>query len=77
MTKKLMAQYFEDRSFYQLQASALVDNPDQRIAADIRWGLLGHHFVWRLRRSCCLEVQILLKRKVEELLEEEGSIKEH
>ena len=39
MTKKLMAQYFEDRSFYQLQASALVDNPDQRIAADIRCGI--------------------------------------
>ena len=36
MTARLMAQYFADRSFYQLQAGQLVDNPDQRIAADVR-----------------------------------------
>jgi len=39
MTQRLMSQYFRDRSFYQLQAGQLVDNPDQRIAADVRWGL--------------------------------------
>jgi ABC-type uncharacterized transport system fused permease/ATPase subunit len=37
MTSNLLGQYFADRSFYQLQAGALVDNPDQRIAADVRW----------------------------------------
>eukprot|EP00877_Chromochloris_zofingiensis_P002340 jgi/Chrzof1/12106/Cz06g21170.t1 len=36
MTRELMQQYFADRSFYQLQAAALIDNPDQRIANDIR-----------------------------------------
>eukprot|EP00879_Flechtneria_rotunda_P026551 GHRR01028321.1.p1 GENE.GHRR01028321.1~~GHRR01028321.1.p1 ORF type:complete len:773 (+),score=316.24 GHRR01028321.1:1160-3478(+) len=36
MTAHLLEQYFADRSFYQLQAGALVDNPDQRIAADVR-----------------------------------------
>ncbi|KAF8071082.1 ABCC2 [Scenedesmus sp. PABB004] len=36
MTGHLLEQYFADRSFYQLQAGALVDNPDQRIAADVR-----------------------------------------
>jgi hypothetical protein len=36
MTNRLLAQYFRDRSFYQLQAGQLVDNPDQRIAADVR-----------------------------------------
>lgn len=36
MTSNLLGQYFADRSFYQLQAGALVDNPDQRIAADVR-----------------------------------------
>jgi len=28
--------YFRDRSFYQIQAGTLVDNPDQRISSDIR-----------------------------------------
>lgn len=36
MTRRLLAQYFEGRTFYRLQAGALVDNPDQRIAADVR-----------------------------------------
>jgi ABC-type uncharacterized transport system fused permease/ATPase subunit len=36
MTAHLLKQYFADRSFYQLQAGAIVDNPDQRIAADVR-----------------------------------------
>eukprot|EP00775_Hariotina_reticulata_P004789 gene4789-5039_t len=36
MTAHLLGQYFADRSFYQLRAGALVDNPDQRIAADVR-----------------------------------------
>lgn len=39
LTRRLMSQYFRDRSFYQLQAGQLVDNPDQRIAADVRWAL--------------------------------------
>ncbi|WIA11843.1 hypothetical protein OEZ85_011930 [Tetradesmus obliquus] len=36
MTAHLLKQYFADRSFYQLQAGAIVDNPDQRIASDVR-----------------------------------------
>ncbi|GBF88477.1 hypothetical protein Rsub_01190 [Raphidocelis subcapitata] len=36
MTARLLSQYFRDRSFYQLQAGGMVDNPDQRIAADVR-----------------------------------------
>lgn len=37
MTQRLLGQYFSDRAFYQLAAGALpVDNPDQRIAADVR-----------------------------------------
>ena len=38
MTSSLLGQYFEGRAFYRLQAGQLVDNPDQRIAADVRWG---------------------------------------
>lgn len=30
LTSKLLGQYFADRSFYQLQAGALVDNPGER-----------------------------------------------
>ncbi len=37
MTEQLLSQYLADRSFYQLQAEQLVDNPDQRIASDVRW----------------------------------------
>ena len=36
MTRKLTADYFANRAFYQVQAGALVDNPDQRIASDVR-----------------------------------------
>ncbi|KAI3431377.1 hypothetical protein D9Q98_004431 [Chlorella vulgaris] len=36
MTRRLTAEYFYDRTFYQVQAGALVDNPDQRIAVDVR-----------------------------------------
>ncbi|KAL4440466.1 hypothetical protein ABPG75_003467 [Micractinium tetrahymenae] len=36
MTERFTADYFYDRTFYQVQAGALVDNPDQRIAVDIR-----------------------------------------
>jgi hypothetical protein len=30
MTQRLLAQYFRDRSFYQLQAGQMVDNPGGR-----------------------------------------------
>ena len=36
MTNRFTADYFANRTFYQVQAGALVDNPDQRIAVDIR-----------------------------------------
>ena len=36
MTNQLTSDYFKDRTFYQVQAGALVDNPDQRIANDVR-----------------------------------------
>ena len=36
LTRRLTDDYFRDRSFYQVQAGALVDNPDQRISSDIR-----------------------------------------
>jgi len=35
MTKKMTSEYFENRKFYKIQASAMLDNPDQRIAVDI------------------------------------------
>ena len=35
MTNNLMDQYFKDRKFYTLQASAQLDNPDQRITSDV------------------------------------------
>jgi len=35
MTEKLMADYFEDRTFYTLQSEGTVDNPDQRISSDV------------------------------------------
>jgi len=35
MTEKLMATYFEDRTFYTLQSEGAVDNPDQRISSDV------------------------------------------
>ena len=36
MTQRLTADYFAERTFYQVQAGALLDNPDQRIAVDVR-----------------------------------------
>jgi putative ATP-binding cassette transporter len=36
MTQELLQDYFRDRSFYRLQAGGLVDNPDQRMASDIK-----------------------------------------
>ncbi|KAK9830575.1 hypothetical protein WJX81_000349 [Elliptochloris bilobata] len=36
MTKKVTSEYLANRAFYQVQAGALVDNPDQRIASDVR-----------------------------------------
>lgn len=35
MTEQFTEDYFYDRTFYQVQAGALVDNPDQRIAVDV------------------------------------------
>lgn len=36
MTRKVTSEYFENQTFYRVQAGSLVDNPDQRIASDIR-----------------------------------------
>ena len=36
MTSKLTADYLDGQAFYRMQASSLVDNPDQRISSDIR-----------------------------------------
>jgi len=36
LTRRITADYFSDRAFYQIQAGELVDNPDQRIASDVR-----------------------------------------
>ena len=35
LTRDLLGNYFSDRSYYDLNASADIDNPDQRIAEDI------------------------------------------
>lgn len=35
MTKRFTERYFEDRSFYRVQAGGLLDNPDQRISSDV------------------------------------------
>lgn len=35
LTHRFLASYFKDRNFYELNASATIDNPDQRIAEDI------------------------------------------
>ena len=35
LTNRFLASYFSDRSFYELNALAAIDNPDQRIAEDI------------------------------------------
>lgn len=36
MTRDLTAKYLADRSYYKMQSGQLVDNPDQRIASDVR-----------------------------------------
>lgn len=36
MTERFTQDYFADRTFYRIQADSLLDNPDQRIAVDIR-----------------------------------------
>lgn len=36
LTKEVTDEYFTNRAFYQVQAGELVDNPDQRIASDVR-----------------------------------------
>jgi ABC-type uncharacterized transport system fused permease/ATPase subunit len=36
LTSRLVSDYFKGRTFYRVQAQATVDNPDQRIAADVR-----------------------------------------
>ncbi len=36
MTKDLTDKYMANRTFYKIQSEFLVDNPDQRISADIR-----------------------------------------
>ena len=36
MTRRVTSDYLANRAFYQVQAGALVDNPDQRIASDVR-----------------------------------------
>lgn len=38
MTRKLTEDYFRNGTFYQIQSGALIDNPDQRISSDVRWG---------------------------------------
>ncbi|WP_119967147.1 ABC transporter ATP-binding protein/permease [Simplicispira lacusdiani] len=35
LTNRFLASYFRDRNFYELNTSATIDNPDQRIAEDI------------------------------------------
>lgn len=35
MTERLLAEYLSERTFYGLQQSAEVDNPDQRITSDV------------------------------------------
>lgn len=42
MTEKLTAEYFEKRKFYKIQSSALLDNPDQRIAVDVGCVFFSH-----------------------------------
>lgn len=46
MTRSLLDQYLGDRSFYQLQAGGMVDNPDQRIASGQGARMLRRRCVW-------------------------------
>lgn len=36
LTRRLLGRYFSNRAYYRLNAAAEIDNPDQRIAEDIR-----------------------------------------
>lgn len=40
MTRRLTQEYLASRTFYQIQAGSLIDNPDQRISSDVRCGRL-------------------------------------
>ena len=40
MTRRLTQEYLANRTFYQIQAGSLIDNPDQRISADVRCGFI-------------------------------------
>ncbi len=42
MTRRVTGEYLANRAFYQVQAGALVDNPDQRIASDARCAHAPH-----------------------------------
>jgi ABC-type uncharacterized transport system fused permease/ATPase subunit len=35
MTEDMLSDYMENRTFYTVQANAVIDNPDQRLTADI------------------------------------------
>ena len=56
MTKRVTNDYLANRAFYQVQAGALVDNPDQRIASDVRCDPVLPRLTWQmvmaLWRSC-------------------------
>lgn len=36
LTKNFLAQYFQDRSYYEINSNTNIDNPDQRISEDVR-----------------------------------------
>ncbi|CAL8470471.1 g10013 [Coccomyxa elongata] len=36
MTRRLTEEYFQNRTFYQIQSGSHIDNPDQRISSDVR-----------------------------------------
>ena len=42
MTRRVTGEYQANRAFYQVQAGALVDNPDQRFASDVRCAPAPH-----------------------------------
>jgi putative ATP-binding cassette transporter len=42
MTKKVMEQYYSNRTFYVLETLRDIDNPDQRIADDVSFLILLH-----------------------------------
>ena len=47
MTRRVTSEYLANRAFYQVQAGALVDNPDQRIASDVRCALPANYYYIR------------------------------